>query len=130
VKPVRLNSRYGFQGLCSVLNSRYTIHEIGARIGLFHEQCRNDRDTYVDVQWSNIKPEFQSNYNKYGAVGDDVGVDDYSSIMHYPKFAPDQAVNPNLAVLIPKGPPEPPIGQRTAFSPGDISTIATIYPPG
>jgi Astacin (Peptidase family M12A) len=129
------SSRIGRQGgeqpiiVGSNCTAGNVIHEIGHAIGLYHEQARNDRDSYVDVQWSNIKQEYQDNYQKYGSVGSDVGEYDYGSIMHYPKFAPDQAIDPNVAVLIPKGPgPEPPIGQRNGLSDDDIATVASIYP--
>jgi hypothetical protein len=103
------------------------IHELGHAVGLFDEQSRNDRDSYVTVQWSNIKSEYQGDYSVYGSTGLDVGAYDYGSIMHYPKFSLHQAVNPNLAVLIPTADPEPAIGQRVALSAGDISTVATTY---
>lgn len=104
------------------------IHEIGHAVGLYHEQSRNDRDLYVSVQRSNIKPEYQRDYDKYGTSGSDVGGYDYGSIMHYPKFAPNHAIDPAQPVIIPKGPPEPAIGQRTALSDGDIAAVAKMYP--
>ena len=64
-----------------------TIHEIGHAIGLYHEQSRNDRDTYVTINWQNIKTGKESNFYQYLNNGIDVGPYDYGSIMHYPKTA-------------------------------------------
>lgn len=61
-----------------------TVHEIGHAVGIFHEQSRLDRDTYVTINTANIEPGKEHNFNKYTAGdGLDVGPYDYGSIMHY-----------------------------------------------
>ena len=61
------------------------IHEIGHVLGLFHEQVRPDRDSFVSVNTDNIKTNALPNYVKQtAAVVETLGVPyDYGSIMHY-----------------------------------------------
>jgi hypothetical protein len=65
-------------------------HEIGHAIGFYHEQSRSDRDANVVVHWDNIEAGYEDNFFTYaeqGAVGEDVGVYNVESIMHYPSWA-------------------------------------------
>ncbi len=64
---------------CSTGN---TIHEIGHAVGLYHEQSRLDRDAYVTINWDNIESGKEGNFNKY-SVGEDYGLYDFGSVMHY-----------------------------------------------
>jgi hypothetical protein len=40
------------------------LHEMGHTIGLWHEQSRSDRDTYVDVMYNNIIKGSRSNFDQ------------------------------------------------------------------
>jgi hypothetical protein len=104
------------------------IHEIGHTIGLWHEQSREDRDTFVRIVWANIDPAMQHNFAQHITDGDDLGPYDYGSIMHYPPDAFSINGQPTIVALQPL-PPGTVMGQRTGLSPGDIGGVHTMYPP-
>jgi len=75
------------------------IHEIGHSIGLFHEQSRQDRDSFITIVWSNVKSAKAYNFNKYTASdGEDFGPYDISSIMHYPSTITDSTFVNNTGI--------------------------------
>ncbi len=105
---------------CSTGN---TIHEIGHALGLWHEQSRNDRDDYVDVRFENIYRGYEHNFQIQADNGEDLGVYDYGSIMHYPSWAFSKNGNDTIIPL--QDGVE--IGQRTHLSEGDLAAIAQMY---
>ena len=103
------------------------IHEIGHTVGLWHEQSREDRDTFVQIVWANIDPAMQHNFLQHIADGDDLGAYDYGSIMHYPPTA--FSINGQATIIARQAlPPGVVMGQRAALSPGDIDGVHTLYP--
>jgi hypothetical protein len=106
---------------CTVGNC---IHEIGHVTGLWHEQSREDRDTFVAIHWDKIQPGMEHNFNQHISDGDDVGAYDYGSIMHYPR----NAFSTDGSDTITPADPTANIGQRTALSAGDIAAANSLCP--
>jgi len=99
-----------------------TIHEIGHAVGLWHEHSRADRDDFVTVVYENIIPAMAFNFNKHISDGRDIGLYDYDSIMHYPRWAFSRN---GQDTIIPKQ--ERDIGQRKTLSQGDIDAVHELY---
>ena len=99
------------------------IHEIGHSVGLWHEQSREDRDTFVTINRANIIDGTEHNFDQHITDGDDIGPYDFGSIMHYPANAFSKNGQPTI---VPKTPAD--IGQRAALSAGDIAAAQQLYP--
>jgi hypothetical protein len=100
------------------------IHEIGHTAGLWHEQSREDRDLFVSIHWENIQNGMAAQFNQHITDGDDLGVYDYASIMHYPRTA----FSRNGQDTITPTDANAQIGQRSGLSPGDIAAVHAMYP--
>lgn len=81
--------------------NRGTIcHEVGHALGLWHEQQRPDRDTYVIINWDNIDSQAQGNFTII-ANGQTFGSPyDFYSVMHYARNA--LAIDSNQDTIIMK----------------------------
>ena len=68
--------------------NRGTIcHEFGHVLGLYHEQQRDDRDTYVVILTQNIIPGLEGNFAKLPGGSVAQGAYDFYSVMHYSRNA-------------------------------------------
>ncbi|MBX9400648.1 M12 family metallopeptidase [Lysobacter sp. BMK333-48F3] len=116
-----------FVNLANTCSLGNTIHEIGHVVGLWHEQSREDRDSFVRIEWANITSGFEHNFNQHISDGDDIGGYDYGSIMHYPRNA---FSSNGQDTIVPVGavPPGTVIGQRNGLSPGDIAAVNSFCP--
>jgi len=116
----------------SFLCSEGTIlHEMGHVIGLWHEQSRSDRDTYVTVNYQNIIKGSRFNFD---IIQDDVQnmtLYDYASLMQYPAFSFIRNGGPGIET-IPAGMPLGsfdgiPVPQTVDYSAGDKEGIERLY---
>ena len=111
------------------------MHEIGHALGLWHEQSRPDRDSYVTVLWENIEQSESHNFNKrldkevdYQGTGYD-----YGAIMHYSRtaFVKDGCNGCNTLdvsnMVEYNNQLQPMLGQRTGLSASDITQVNRLY---
>lgn len=86
------NSSYmGMQGGAQPLNMQdwdykmVICHELAHALGIAHEQCRPDRDTFVTIHSENIRPGMEHNFDLLSTSTPTPY--DFSSIMHYSPYA-------------------------------------------
>ena len=109
------------------------LHEILHAIGLWHEQSRPDRDSYVTVHEENILMDKKHNFARRldRAVDYQGSKYDYGSVMHY--RTTDFASCSNCFTLNVNNDHEyekqgrPRLGQRIGLSPSDIIQINHLY---
>ncbi|XP_053545307.1 embryonic protein UVS.2-like [Bombina bombina] len=99
-------------------------HELNHALGFHHEQCRSDRDNYIEIVTQNIAPDHLGNFAKKDTNNLEIEYD-YSSVMHYSMTAFSK--QDGIVTIVPKPNPAVTIGQRYGLSNLDISKINRLY---
>jgi len=110
-------------------------HELAHALGMWHEQSRTDRDTYVIIHWDRIEADASHNFDKE-TDSHRYGPYDFDSVMHYGQCSFSTCANcwadldncrtietrPGYTQF------QDDIGQRDHLSEIDILTMEMMYP--
>jgi hypothetical protein len=99
------------------------LHEMGHTVGLWHEQSRPDRNTYVSVNYDNLIKGSISNFNQIYDNGQETTLFDYASIMEYPAFSFSRNGGPAIESI----PPGIPLSNYNGYTTADIDGIERLY---
>merc|ERR1712165_372214 len=101
-------------------------HEFMHALGLYHEQSRPDRDSYVKINYENVQGgTSNNNFAKKTSTSSLGGEYDYGSVMHYPKNAFSTNGKDTITPIRPTNGAN--IGQRSGADEQDIIDIRLLY---
>ncbi|PAA52700.1 hypothetical protein BOX15_Mlig021604g2, partial [Macrostomum lignano] len=111
---------------CSVGN---IMHEFQHSLGVYHQQSRPDRDSYVSIALENVRSGYEHNFNKKSSsqVGTYNVRYDFGSQMHYGLTAFSKN---GQRTIVPKPGAVPDgvvIGQRSRMAAGDVAILKAMY---
>lgn len=96
--------------------SNHTVaHEMGHAFGFIHEHQRPDRDTFVTIDFSNVRSNAVGNFNRITSLQDRQTAYDFSSVMHYAANA--FAVDAGRPTIIPKAGYTAPANMGSTYPP-------------
>jgi hypothetical protein len=125
-------------GLVGLDGASVVAHELLHALGAWHEQSREDRDSFVQVFSNNVLPQFAYNFDTHISDGALHGSYDYCSVMHYGRFAFTTGSGPTIVpnsgfqcnVFLADGSgmaTVTDIGQRLGLSVGDAAMVNFLY---
>ena len=109
-------------------NTWIVVHEILHALGFNHEQSRDDRGGFVQIQWDNIRDGKRHNF-EIADYSWDYRPYDFDSLMHYGAndFCKRDDAGACVGPTITTVPAGTAIGQRSRLSTTDIAGINHIY---
>jgi len=110
----------GGSGTCTVAT---ILHEMGHTVGVWHEQSRPDRNTYVNVNYGAAIKASRSFFDQFPDNDQELTLFDYASVMEYPAFSFSRNGEPCIE-SIPAGIP---LSNPTGYSAADIDGIDRLY---
>jgi hypothetical protein len=99
------------------------LHEMGHVVGLFHEQSRSDRNTYVTFNYDNVIKGSIDNFNQLTDDAQNLTSYDFASIMHYIPYAFSRTGGPTLETK----PAGIPMSNTVGYTASDIDGIERLY---
>jgi hypothetical protein len=106
-----------------IANVPTLLHEMGHATGMWHEQSRPDRASYVTVNYGNIISVLRSNFDQ---IFDDMQTPtpyDWASLMHYGAWT----FTRNGGATLESIPVGMPLSNIAGYSAGDIDAIKRLY---
>jgi len=130
--------RVGGQQTINIFNWNWRFimaHELAHALGMWHEQSRTDRDSYVIIHWDRIEDDASHNFDKESG-SHYYGTYDFESVMHYGQCSfstcddcgADPAACQTIETRAGYTQFQDDIGQRTHLSDLDVLTMQMMYP--
>ena len=110
----------GGSGSCTVAT---ILHEMGHTVGVWHEQTRPDRDTYVSVNYNAVIKGSRGNFDPIYDNQQMLSPYDYASVMEYPAFSFSRNGEPCIET-VPSGIP---LSNPNGYSAADVDGIKRLY---
>lgn len=101
-----------------------SMHELMHAVGFMHEQNRDDRDGWIEVNYDNIRQGLEPNFHKISGMSAQGVAYDYGSVMHYGLSSFSKNGRPTMTALKSTNAQ---IGQRRQMSPLDVKKINQMY---